>query len=155
MCTGWGSRLKVPLSSRVLPENAEGREPKSIGLAYRRVDDPEDFFVVDVVQYDPVATPDLEKPLPDWTFVQEVQTGEHNDVIYRGGSAGGFWFYVAQRGSTEINIAGYTTAGRLDPEQLTAIARLLTPVGESDEPESLRWSSVLDKGDARGAERPC
>ena len=124
-----GESVEGATLQQVLPENAEGRKLKSIGLAYRRIDDPEDLFVVNVVQYDPVATPDLEKPLPDWTFVQEVQAGEHKDVIYRGGSAGGFWFYVAQRGSTEINMAGYTTTGRLDPEQLTTIARLLTPVG--------------------------
>jgi hypothetical protein len=101
--------------------------PRVIDIVYRR-ENLHTRLVIYLSQYDPTLRPDLKKPLADWTLVQEVGADDHNDAIYLGGSPANALFYVTQRGSTEISLAGYTRAGYLTQEQLIDIAPLLIPV---------------------------
>jgi hypothetical protein len=101
--------------------------PRVVGIVYRHPDR-QDRLVVYVSEYDPVLRPDLKKPFSDWTFIREVETNGCRDVIYRCPAAASALFYVAQRGSTEINLAGFTSEGYMTEEQLIDIAPLLVPV---------------------------
>ena len=103
-----------------------GGRTQMVDIVYRHDDSP-GKLVVYVSQYEPVSRPDLKKPLSDWTFVREAKTMGHTDVIYRGGESAELLFYVAQRGSTEINLAGYSSKGYMTEEQLIDIAPLLVP----------------------------
>ncbi len=96
-----------------------------VSITYRSADQ-QNRLVVYLIEYDPVATPRLKKPLADWTLVGGVETGGLGDRIYRSGT--GILYYVATRGSTELNLAGQTTAGYMTEEQLIETASFLVPV---------------------------
>jgi len=100
--------------------------PRLVDMVYRH-DSWGDRLVVYVSQYDPGSKPDLKKPLPGWTLIREVSTNGHADAIYRGGESTDPVFYVAQRGSTEICLGGYTSEGYMTVEQLIDIAPHLVP----------------------------
>ena len=104
-----------------------GASPGLVDIIYRSARS-QDRLVVYLSQYDPTLRADLEKPLSDWTFVREVRTDGYTDAIYRSGDHTEALFYVAQRGSTEISLAGYTSSGYLEEEQLIDIAPRLVPV---------------------------
>jgi hypothetical protein len=96
-----------------------------VSITYRSAGQ-RNLLVVNLIEYDPVATPRLKKPFADWTFVRGVETEGVGDRIYRSGT--GILYYVASRGSTELNLAGLTTAGYMTEEQLIETASLLVPV---------------------------
>lgn len=105
-------------------EDSNG-EVYEVSVTYRSADQ-QNLLVVYLTEYDPVATPRLKKPFADWTFVREEGSVGPGDSIYRSGT--GILYYVADKGSTELNLAGLTTAGYMNEEQLIEVASLLDPV---------------------------
>ncbi|MCL5735236.1 MAG: hypothetical protein M1274_06535 [Actinobacteria bacterium] len=101
--------------------------PGRVDILYRSAGS-KDQVVVYISEYDAALRPDLKKPLSDWTFIGEVKSNGQAGAIYRATDGGDSLFCVAQRGSTEITLSGYTSGGHIAEERLIEILSLLVPV---------------------------
>jgi len=107
---------------------ADGDDERlTVGIGYRR---PEQgvMLTVQIREYGSWVL-EHDKPYVGWELVREMQVDGHRDRVYRGASAAGILYYVAQRGSTEVMFMGFTdTAGYMTEEQLAEMASSLVPV---------------------------
>ncbi|MBN1629491.1 MAG: hypothetical protein JW990_07000 [Thermoleophilia bacterium] len=102
-------------------------ERLTVGIEYRR---PEQgvMLTVQIREYGSWVL-EHDKPYVGWELVREMQVDGHRDRVYRGASAADILYYLAQRGSTEVILMGFTdTAGYMTEEQLAEMASSLVPV---------------------------
>ncbi len=111
----------LPLEMVRPAEKTEGMRPQ-VGIYYRDLSHQTPSHIA-IYLYDPILTPERKKPFEGWKLIRTAEVDGHVDAIYDSGS--GELFYVATRGGTTIDIAGWGDAGPADEAELIEAAKSL------------------------------